>query len=135
MSDDLRAEVERLEARVTELQAEGSRLENERRKWKAIATATREILMRVVIDVPVAARVTGMGEADIRPELNEHFAALLRIEQLERDAWSGAAQLAREFIKAVEKAEAKHYDISGEADLATAASEYAEKFKTLLDPK
>ncbi len=85
--------------REAELMNDCTRLENERRHWKARAEASKELLTAALIDYPMTA-ILAKTETDYDPKV------LKRVEQVHasnrallKDAWCGAANLAREFVK------------------------------------
>lgn len=78
--------------RIRELLAETTRLENERRMWKNRAESGRKLLDALILMIQQR-----FGNEDTGATLIQEVAA--RADRLERDAWCGAAVLAREFIK------------------------------------
>lgn len=100
--DLVREALHHLERRVTELQAAGTRLENDRRMWKARAEAAREILQALAVDLPILQRLVGRGatEAEVRDLVTTALDVHERIELLERDAWTACSGIAREMVRA-----------------------------------
>lgn len=100
--DAMRAESE---ARITELQASGTRLEDERRKYKALHGASKKMLTALLVDEAISNRLAGSETPEmvdkIRSTHNLFREVNARISLLENDAWCGAAGLAREFVKDV----------------------------------
>lgn len=105
--DKRRAREALLEKRVDELQADCSRLENERRKWKALYESSRALLSEVLVDIPLLVRLAGTDAATatakgMKTMLPAYAAVAARNEQLENDAWTHATTTARAFVKAAE---------------------------------
>ncbi len=95
-----------LEARVDELLAKCTAIENERRMWKARAGAAREVI-DVLVEQAVASRIFGAGidasEVDARARAARHLHD--RIDALEADAWTRCAAVAREIVAAYDRGE------------------------------
>ncbi len=110
----MRDRVRALEAQVDELQARGSALENERRAWKARATATREILESLAIETPVLLRMMGQGvtTADVHDIAATALDLSMRMEVLERDVWTRCSIIARELVSAFD-----HGDVSATPEM------------------
>jgi len=89
--------VDELGSRVEELLRDASRLENERRSWKS----------RHEIQAQVIASLIGMigarFGAEETPLLGQIAALYRRADLLEKDAWCGAADLARKFVEQAEE--------------------------------
>jgi len=90
--------VSELRTRETELQARGTELENERRMWKARATAKQKLLDALLL--LWSNRWGYDGDDAVAQDLIRQVSK--RNEELEADAWSGAANEVRAFLKDVE---------------------------------
>jgi hypothetical protein len=87
--------------RVTELQADNTRHVDETRAWKERATASRELLTAVLVDFPLTTILSRLA-TDYDPSMIKRVEQVhARNELLAKDAWCGAANLAREFVKDV----------------------------------
>lgn len=91
-----------LEGRVDELLARGTTLQNECRMWKARAIAAGEVLMVLAVETPILHRMVGHGvtEDEVREVGYNALDVHERIDLLERDAWTRAAQVARQMVSA-----------------------------------
>lgn len=77
----LKKKIAWLEAQVTELQANGTRLELERRAWKARAEALHELLGLLAIELPVAI-LMGPAHEEVRAALRSSDEILDRLGRL-----------------------------------------------------
>lgn len=82
------------DARVDELLADASRLENERRGWKLRAESALKLLSATLVEM----RVSGGPRGNAAAEMVKEVAA--RADRLEADAWCRAAAVARSFVEA-----------------------------------
>ena len=87
-----------LEARVTDLQASNTQLVTEMRAWKSRAITARSLLTEVLVDYPIAIG----SQPTLAPTLAAVQEVVLENDRLSKDAWCGAAILAREFVKEAE---------------------------------
>jgi hypothetical protein len=83
------------DARIDELLREATAHENDRRYWKSRALALRQLL-----DALTSMMLSWYGETAAVREAAEKIAEVAkRNDELEADAWSKVASLAREFVK------------------------------------
>lgn len=92
--EEMQATIDTLGDRVQELLTSNTKLEDERRLYKALYTSARALLESACIDLPLLSAV---------PEaitlLRDGLKAVAdRNALLERDTWSGAALMARAFV-------------------------------------
>jgi hypothetical protein len=87
--------VRELRQRIDALQARGSELENERRMWKARAAAKQKLLDALLL--LWSNRWGYDGDDAAAQELIRQVAK--RSDELERDAWCGAANELRAFVQ------------------------------------
>lgn len=83
-----------LNQRITELQATGTKLENERRMWKSRANASKRLLMALLH----GALERFGGEDCVMTTVRLIESVQQRNENLERDTWSAAGGLVRTFL-------------------------------------
>ena len=116
-----------LEARVTGLQGDNTRIENERRKFKALYEATRSLLLHSFVDAPIYHRLMGADQMRARMDLTREIEKVrTQSETLINDAWCGAANEARAFVK-----EAKVLSCTCTDD-RTFIERWTERFQALL---
>lgn len=131
------------DARINELLALNSRIENERRMWKNRAGSLRHLLDGVLVELSVGfdKAVEDSSETKdfarfVEPMFRETLKRIrlvaARADALEADAWCKAVDVAREFMKDAEKvAEGIGGDRPGEAP-GRWASEWLHRFKAAL---
>ncbi len=116
------------ERQVDELQAACSRIENERRKYRALHAATRAMLLAACIEIPIDLAVHAEG-GEVRVSkliLDVHE----RNERLEADAWCGAANEVRSFIKEAEAMPLEAWSVSNV--LSAFIAQWVKRFATVI---
>lgn len=128
------------DARIDELQARGSELENERRMWKLRASTLRQLLDAALIELTVGfekaledSSETRDFAAHVEPMFRRTLAMIQRVanraDALEADAWCKAVGVARDFVKAV-----KDLPVAGdtEGDYRVWIWRWKDRFETAL---
>ncbi len=120
--------------RTQELLERCTALENEKRMWKARAKAAHDILTMLMMELPIMNRIMGLGvtEDEIRDVTGDAWDLHMRVDQLERDVWTGAARMVRDFIKAVDANPGLRMGLVGLAPQEI-LEEWIPKFRSLFD--
>lgn len=133
------------ETQITDLQKDNTRLVNETRMLRAQLKAARAVLIAALVDSPIellkvqdnaVRRYT--GSEHIRQTgrelatLGSMYTIYERIELLEKDAWTGCAALARQFVKEMGELIEKPQSVEDAMSLIYVIEEWRDKFKTLL---
>lgn len=129
--EDLQEVKTGLDRQVTDLQTNNTSLITNQRMWKNLYGSARALLDMVLIEIPLSYKIYE------RPiEVTQSTLALLeRITLLEKDAWTQAGPMVREFLAAYEKLqEASHLatEDAGDAMLLSFLQDWVERFKHLF---
>lgn len=126
---------QQLQARIDELQARNTELENERRMWKARNDAKQTLLV---------AMLEAAEAADIEQNNRDVFDAvdssvfkrihevMVRNDHLEVDAWTMTTQLAKTFLKRAKNLYSSMPDDEWKADAAVFIGDFIEQFTDLF---
>lgn len=108
---EMRDELSRLRMQVKELQGRGTELLNEGRMWKLRFKAAHTLLRAVLLEDPFKRflnRIYPEDEMSRTTALDGVAEVAARVDLLEKDAWTKAGGLAREFVQAADWAERAH---------------------------
>lgn len=114
--DVLVATLKERDAQINMLQTRSTELENDRRYWKARAETAISYLTTVLVELPLklAQMPPGVPRTDVMRDLYQRVDDESKCSDLIlQDAWSKAAQYAREFVKAIDNGEGRDYQFLG----------------------
>lgn len=114
MNEHSEATEVRLQARINELQARNTELENERRMWKARCESKRLLLEALIEGAEasylkrdkVSDEVFAQLETSVMKRIHE---VMVRNDLLEIDAWTMTTQLAKDFLKRAKEVQDAEY--------------------------
>lgn len=130
---EMRAEIERLRMQVKDLQGRGTELLNEGRMWKLRYKSAHTLLRAALLEDPFKRflnRIYPEDEMSRTTVLDGIAEVAARVDLLEKDAWTKAGGVAREFV-----AEADRLLDSEDApreDIGCYIERWRDKFKAAL---